>query len=83
MQDRAGPRTLTLWRPCQIAHHALKVFLIGIVILPAPEIADVSRAQLCRPWLVRSNDRIVEANGKQHIMPTLPFFLRIPCSLRL
>jgi hypothetical protein len=35
------------------------------MILPFPEVTDVSCAKLCRPSLIRIHDRLVEANGKQ------------------
>jgi hypothetical protein len=31
-----------LWNDCQIARHALEALLVGVVILPAPEVTDVT-----------------------------------------
>src|ERR1700683_2399018 len=57
-------------RDRQIAHHSLKALLIGVVIFPAPEVADKARPELRCPRLIRLHDRLVEADGKQHDLPT-------------
>src|SRR5262249_23589865 len=57
-----GPQ---LWnRDREIAQNTLKALHILLVILPMPEIANIARAKLRSPSLMRRHDGIVEADRK-------------------
>jgi hypothetical protein len=68
---------LRLWSlrlDCQIAHHALEALLVGVMILPAREVADVPcTSKLRSPRLVRRFNLIIQADRKQHDLPALLF----------
>ena len=58
-------RVPQLWnRDREIAQHTLKALHILLVILPVPEIANIARAKLRSPSLIRRHDGIVEADRK-------------------
>jgi len=51
----------------QIAQHARETLLIVVVILPAPEVADMARAQLRGPRLIRFHHGIVKPDGEEPV----------------
>jgi hypothetical protein len=51
----------------------VETLLITVVLFPVSEIADVARAELRRPCLIRRHDRIVEADRKEYVLPALSF----------
>src|SRR4051812_11667387 len=69
-----APRLLFLHR--EIAQHAIEALLIFVVLLPAAEVADVTRTQLRGPRLVRLHHGIVEADGEEDDLAALMFFLK-------
>jgi hypothetical protein len=57
----------------QVAQHPVERLLVGIVVLPAAEVADVSLVtELHCPWLGGLNYGVVDPDGKQHELVALP-----------
>src|SRR5689334_9078770 len=51
----------------QVAQQPLERLLVAVVLLPAPEVADVAVVpQLARPRLARAEHRVVEPDREQH-----------------
>jgi hypothetical protein len=73
MAFRRG-RLYSLRRRLEIADCSLEASLIGVVIFPAAEVADVAiRQQLGRPSLVGVHHDIVETDRKQDGLSALAF----------
>lgn len=60
----------------QIAYDSLEAPLVGVVILPLPEVADVARPQLGSPRLLGFHHGVVQADRKEHGLSALAFLFK-------
>jgi hypothetical protein len=61
---RAGREYFTRRGNPEIAQHTFKALHILLVILSVPKVANIARAKLRSPSLIRRHDGIVEADRK-------------------